>query len=94
MLYDLEPHIDISGDVWYSGQDIDAEFIEILSKQCYAYVYQKGYASVEEVTASIRKSGVSKVELKSQNIQSILDILVYDAKIETVPDPKGPAFLV
>lgn len=55
---------------------------------------KKGYASAEEIAGFIRKGGVAKVELRTENIQSILDTLVYDGKIEAVEDPRGPAFLV
>jgi len=93
MLFDLEPHVDITGDIWYSEQEIDVEFINVLNKHCFNLINTKGFASAEEVTAAVRKSGVSRVELKVENIQSILDTLVYDGKIETVDDPRGPAFL-
>jgi len=95
MLFDLEPHPDVTGDVWYnqSGQEIDAEFINILNQQCYKYIVTKGYASSEEVCSFIRKSGLSKVDLKVQNIQSIIETLIYDGKVESVDHPRGRAFL-
>lgn len=62
-------------------------FVSIANAYC-----SKGYASVEEVTAFVRKSGISKVELKVSNVQSILDTLVYDGKIEIADDPRGALF--
>lgn len=41
MLYNLQPHIDITGDVFYTGTDIDTEFIEELRKQCFNFIFQK-----------------------------------------------------
>lgn len=93
MLYNLEPHVDISGDIWYSGQEIDSEFIDILNKQCFNFINQKGYATAEELCAFIRKSGISKVELKLSNVQNILDNLIYDGKIEAIEDPRGFSFI-
>lgn len=93
MLFNLEPHIDVTGDVWYTGADIDVEFINILRKQAFGYISQKGYASAEEITAFIRKTGVSKVQLKVDNVQTIIETLIYDGKVETVDDPRGPSFL-
>jgi len=93
MLYDIEPHVEVTGDIWYSDSEIDSEFIEVLNRLCFQFITYKGYASVEEVTAAVRKSGMSKVELRVENIQSILDTLIYDGKIETIDDPSGPAFL-
>jgi len=94
MLYDLEPHVDVTGDVWFSeSRELDVEFIAIVTKHCLGLIQAKGYASAEEVTGAVRKSGLSKVELRVENIQEVLDALIYDGKIEPVEDPRGPAFL-
>ncbi len=109
MLFDLEPHPDVTGDLWYNaqGQEIDEAFIRILTEQCYNFIRNKvqlltrhfldtqGWASTEEICSYIRKSGVSKIELRVENIQSIVDTLIYDRLIETVDDPtRARAFLV
>jgi hypothetical protein len=41
MLYNLEPHVDVSGDVWYNGQEIDTEFVNQLSHHIYTYITKK-----------------------------------------------------
>jgi hypothetical protein len=47
------------------------------------------------VTAYIKKLGVSKVELKVENIQTIVDTLIFDGKVEPVEDPRATGtFLV
>jgi len=48
----------------------------------------QGFANVGEITAFVRSSGISKVELRPENVQSILDTLLYDGQIEGVPDPR------
>jgi len=93
MLFNVEPHTDVTGDIWYVGADMDTEFINVLSQQCYNFIASKGYSSAEELCAFIRKSGVSKVQLKVDNVQSIIETLIYDGKVEPVDDPRGPAFL-
>ena len=35
MLYDLEPDRSVTGGAWYSDQDFESEFIEILNQQCF-----------------------------------------------------------
>jgi len=42
----------------------------------------------------VRKTGVSKVPLKPENIQQIVDTLIYDAKLESIEDPRGTTYLV
>ncbi len=41
MLFEIEPSRKITGGAWYSEQEIDSEFIEILQKQCYRYIFSK-----------------------------------------------------
>ena len=97
MLFEIEPHPEVSGEVWINSTagEMDAEFIQILNQQAYKYIAQKGYASAEEVCAFIKKSGISKVELKIENVQCIIDTLVWDGKVEPVDDPRASGtFLV
>eukprot|EP01117_Protostelium_nocturnum_P009959 TRINITY_DN3548_c0_g1_i1.p1 TRINITY_DN3548_c0_g1~~TRINITY_DN3548_c0_g1_i1.p1 ORF type:complete len:278 (-),score=62.56 TRINITY_DN3548_c0_g1_i1:120-953(-) len=82
MLAHLDPHVDISGDIWYNGSEIDTDFIDKLQTACYQQISKKHAASVEELTAFVRKSGISKVELKISNVQSIVDTLEFDGRIE------------
>ena len=35
MLYNLEPDHSVTGGAWYSDQDFETEFVEILNQQCY-----------------------------------------------------------
>jgi hypothetical protein len=44
---------------------------------------------LEDIAVFIRKSGVSKVELKMENIQSLIDTLIFDGKIEKHEEPKA-----
>lgn len=41
MLYHLEPDTSITGSVWYQDNDIETEFVAILSEQCYQFLEQK-----------------------------------------------------
>lgn len=38
MLYDIEPDRTVTGGTWYSGQEFDSEFIDVLTQQCYKYL--------------------------------------------------------
>lgn len=41
MLYDLEPDSSITGGAWYSNQEFESEFIEILTKHSYKFLEVK-----------------------------------------------------
>lgn len=97
MLFNIEPHPEVSGDMWINTEagEIDAPFIAQLNQQTLRYIQQKGYASTEEITAFIKKTGISKVEIKTENMQTIVDTLIFDGKVEHVEDPRATGtFLV
>lgn len=41
MLYNLEPDASVTGGAWYSDQDFEAEFVDILNQQCFKFLQQK-----------------------------------------------------
>merc|ERR1719466_97731 len=41
MLYNLDPDHSVTGGAWYSDQDFESEFVEILNQQCYRFLYHK-----------------------------------------------------
>ena len=41
MLFNLEPDITVTGGAWYSDQDFESEFVEVLNQQCYKYLEQR-----------------------------------------------------
>jgi hypothetical protein len=41
MLYELEPSKELTGGAWYTEQEFDAEFIEVLRDHCLKYVLHK-----------------------------------------------------
>jgi len=91
LLYNTEPHQDIQGGPWYQGQEIDTEFVKILRQQCRAYIEKKKFASVEDVAAFIKKTGVSKVPLSTEHVQTLLNTVRFDGEIEEVGDPRSPS---
>ncbi|KAF8774800.1 DNA-directed RNA polymerase III subunit RPC6 like protein [Argiope bruennichi] len=45
MLYGLEPSHAVTGGTFYSGQEFETEFVDVLGEQCYRYLLQaKGLA--------------------------------------------------
>ena len=41
MLFNLEPDRSVTGGAWYSDQDFESEFVEVLNQQCYKFLQQK-----------------------------------------------------
>lgn len=41
MLFNLEPDASVTGGAWYSDQDFEAEFVDILNQQCFKFLQQK-----------------------------------------------------
>ena len=99
MLYDIEPDRSVTGGSWYSGNDYETEFIEVLAQQCLRFLWEKSntaklcdknpvsrlnksLVTSKEVLKFISDLGISKVELSVEDIENILDTLVFDAKVE------------
>lgn len=41
MLYNLEPDASVTGGAWYSNQDFESEFVDILNQQCDRFLQEK-----------------------------------------------------
>lgn len=41
MLYELSPDESVTGGAWYSDQDFESEFVEVLNKHCLKFLKQK-----------------------------------------------------
>lgn len=40
MLFNLEPDSTLTGGSWYSGEDFESEFVDVLNQQCYRYLLE------------------------------------------------------
>lgn len=101
MLYDVKPSDDISGGIWFSNNDVDLEFVQklmsIILKFC--YVKEEEYAlptinslfKTSDVKEFIENSGISEVNLTINDINMLIDALVYDGKIEKYEIENGTA---
>ncbi|CAD5111375.1 DgyrCDS691 [Dimorphilus gyrociliatus] len=106
MLYDVEPDRSLTGGAWYSNQDFESEFVDILNQQCFKFLQQKlaqsregdleptakrnaSYASSTEIWKFICELGISKVKLEVEDIETIMNTLIYDGKVEFTVVPNG-----
>ncbi|KAL3142603.1 hypothetical protein ABBQ38_002920 [Trebouxia sp. C0009 RCD-2024] len=92
MLFDLEPAREITGGAWYTDQDYDSEFIEVLQTQCFNFIKQAGEASLEEVSAFIHDKGISKIQLRDEDVMMILETLEFDGRVDRIDNDDGDSF--
>lgn len=52
MLFNLEPDRSITGGSWYSDNEFESEFVEILNQQCYRVLHQKA-ESAKQLAVSL-----------------------------------------
>lgn len=106
MLYGLEPDKSVTGGAWYSGTEFESEYVEVLYDRCYNFVKSRLVAvdeqrdfveaskqslvSSSDVKEYIDKSKISTVELTLQDIEMVLETIVFDGKIEKVTVEKKP----
>eukprot|EP00245_Coleochaete_scutata_P005802 TRINITY_DN19670_c0_g1_i1.p1 TRINITY_DN19670_c0_g1~~TRINITY_DN19670_c0_g1_i1.p1 ORF type:complete len:316 (-),score=71.55 TRINITY_DN19670_c0_g1_i1:238-1098(-) len=97
MLYELEPSKEITGGAWYTEHEFDAEFIAVLRQQSLDIVLREAMVSLETIAEYVRRTGVTKVDLRYEDYLQVVDTLVYDGEIDAVissgvgKDAKFPA---
>lgn len=98
MLYELTPSIEVSGGPWFTDSELDEEFIEQLTGAIYKFINSKsvppknrsasfppeytGYPTLNQIYLWVKNADVTEVELAEADIKSLLDVLVYDGRIE------------
>ena len=89
LLVGLEPTREITGGSFYSGVEFDHELIRVLSQSSLAYIQRKEVATASEVHAFIGESGLIRgKQLRLEDVDAVLQTLVYDARAEVSYDPR------
>ncbi|ELA41440.1 uncharacterized protein VICG_01545 [Vittaforma corneae ATCC 50505] len=94
VLFDIKPDEDISGGVWFSNNDVDLVFVNKLMEIIYQYVRKPegpfvlnkvdNLVKLRMVREFISTSGISEVVLTVDDVNTLIDCLVYDGKIERI----------
>jgi len=75
MLYNLEPDHSVTGGAWYSDQDFETEFVEILNQQCFRFLSAKLTASQSTAATSgpvaAKNGSMASIEEVSKYIQDL-----------------------
>jgi DNA-directed RNA polymerase III subunit RPC6 len=100
MLYELTPDSTITGGIWYTDNEFEAEFARVLNDQCARLLDKRLEESLEkyphdpflqrtssfmssaELASSINEINIVTVSLTAEDIEPILNALIYDGKIE------------
>lgn len=56
----------------------------MLREACFQYIQHQGDATLRDITSFIRNKGFSKVDLREEDIHSIVNTLVYDGRVDPV----------
>jgi DNA-directed RNA polymerase III subunit RPC6 len=91
MLFDLEPSRDLTGGPWYSEQDFDSAFVDELLSHIYKYIVAKNFVTLQQIAEFIKASGITAVELRDHDVQSLINALLWDGRITEVQDLRAPS---
>mmetsp|Transcript_13218 Transcript_13218/g.25274 ORF Transcript_13218/g.25274 Transcript_13218/m.25274 type:complete len:292 (+) Transcript_13218:460-1335(+) len=87
MLYELEPSKELTGGAWYTEQEFDAEFISVLREHCLKFILHRGRVTLEDICDFVSNTGMSKVELRPDDVLQVVNTLVFDGMIDAVEEP-------
>ncbi len=92
MLFDVTPSDDVSGGIWFNNNDVDLIFVNKLMNIIYQYcdIKEEDYIlptinslpRVQDVMQFLETSGISEVKLTIEDVNMLIDCLVYDGKIQ------------
>ncbi|ELP90115.1 hypothetical protein EIN_405290 [Entamoeba invadens IP1] len=69
-------------NIFYTKTGLDGDFVDTISDHCYMFLLNKGGASVNDVYEYVRESGISTVDIKKEEILSLLNRLVFNGSAE------------
>jgi DNA-directed RNA polymerase III subunit RPC6 len=82
---DVTPSTDITGGIWCNNtQGFDKNLITAISNKVYDYIKNQKIATRKEILVFIKSSSLVTGELKEEDIQSILNLLVFDDRLEVI----------
>ncbi|NXK43224.1 RPC6 polymerase, partial [Piprites chloris] len=95
MVYNLQPDQSVTGGTWYSDQDLESEFVEVLNQQHFKFLQSKAEAAQESKQNPMiqRNSSFASshevwkyicelgIKLLMEDIETILNKLINDGKV-------------
>ncbi len=82
LAYDIEPSNELKGGFWCSNQQFDKALIETISIKILDYLSKQSSSTRKEILIFIKSTGLVNSEIKEDDIQNIINLLVFDDKID------------
>eukprot|EP01061_Rhynchopus_euleeides_P024747 TRINITY_DN39899_c0_g1_i1.p1 TRINITY_DN39899_c0_g1~~TRINITY_DN39899_c0_g1_i1.p1 ORF type:complete len:306 (+),score=121.45 TRINITY_DN39899_c0_g1_i1:22-918(+) len=89
MLYELDPHDSVTGGTWFNEQQFDKDFVNVIYRSVYQIVKDNDQVSLESIERSVAGMEVSRKHLCLDDIQAIVNVLIYDGKLVEVVSEGG-----
>lgn len=84
MVFDMVPAKEITGGPWYSDQEFDHDFVNALGEIIVNIVQKGNIVTLQDIAHKVRVSGVSKVDLSLEELELVVNTLIYDYRLEEV----------
>lgn len=83
---DVEPSTEITGGIWCNDQEFDNDKVSVFCEKCLEYIETKKQISRKELLFFAKTLNLEQKfsEIKEDDIQKIINILVFDGKIEPI----------
>ncbi|KAJ3358231.1 34-kDa subunit of RNA polymerase III (C) [Allomyces javanicus] len=108
MLAELQPSNEVTGGIWFTDQELDLNFVNTVAHACLRAIARKSfpqdsqavfpsnynrYLTITKITREINKIKITNVELTQADVEAVLDMLIFDNKIEKLPVPAEPLLM-
>ena len=83
---DVEPSQEITGGIWCNDQEFDDSLVKVMCEKCAQYIGTQKQVSRDELLFFAKSTNLTKntQEIKEDDIQKIINILIFDGKIEPI----------
>eukprot|EP00792_Barthelona_sp_PAP020_P005554 TRINITY_DN2700_c0_g1_i1.p1 TRINITY_DN2700_c0_g1~~TRINITY_DN2700_c0_g1_i1.p1 ORF type:complete len:317 (+),score=69.67 TRINITY_DN2700_c0_g1_i1:50-952(+) len=89
MMFNMEPNPVHTGGPWYNEKlEFDYHFVEAL-RDVVLEILMRNSLNIDGISLAIEKSSVTSVKLSKQHVTILVNALLYDNLVCTIPDPKG-----
>ncbi|KAH8116270.1 RNA polymerase Rpc34 [Phellopilus nigrolimitatus] len=97
MLFHLEPSSTITGGPWYTDNELDTEFIKLLTSACLKFIREKSFPKTkyesqplfpslpQQLQNFLQKSRITETQLSVEHVEMLLNVLITDGEIERLP---------
>lgn len=84
--FDVEPSTEITGGIWCNDQEFDNDKVSVFCEKCLEYIGRQNQISRKELLFFAKTLNLEQKfsEIKEDDIQKIINILIFDGKIEPI----------